>query len=103
MAQFGLLYVGEPQFKSEEEGKDNYQRYMAWMQNLGDALVEKGIPMGPPTRVSAEGVSDAARADRLTGLSIVEAEDMAAAIKIAQDCPYIEVAAIDVVRIFQMG
>ncbi len=102
MPQFGLLYVGEPQFSSEEEGQDNYQRYMAWLNGLGDAAVNRGIPMGPPTRVDASGVSSDDRADRLTGLTIVEAEDMAAAIEIAKRCPYIEVAALDVVQIFEM-
>ncbi len=103
LAQFGLLYVGEPQFSSPEEGQSNSQRYMAWLDGLGDAVVNRGIPMGPPTRVDAEGVSSDERADRLTGLTIVEADDMDAAIEIAKACPYIEVAALDVVQIFQMN
>ena len=103
MAQFGLLYVGEPQFKSPEHGQDNAQRYMAWLEGLGDAVVNRGIPMGPPTRVDADGVSTDERADRLTGLTIVEAEDMDAAIEMAKICPYIEVAALDVVQIFEMN
>lgn len=102
MAQFGLLYVGEPQFSSPEEGQDNAERYMAWLNGLGDAIVNRGIPMGPPTRVTADSVASDARADRLTGLTIVEADDMDAAIEIAKNCPYIEVAALDVVQIFEM-
>ena len=102
MPQFGLLYVGEPQFSSPEEGQANGERYWAWLEGLGDAIVNKGIPMGPPTRVTAEGVSSEKRADRLTGLTIVEADDMDAAIEIAKACPYLEVAALDVVQIFEM-
>ncbi len=102
MTQFGLLYVGEPQFSSPEEGQDNYQRYMAWLDGLGDAVVNKGMPFGPPTRVDADGVSSDERADRLTGLTIVEADDMDAALEMAKSCPYIEVAALDVVQIMQM-
>ena len=103
MPQFGLLYIGEPQFSSQEEGQSNSQRYMEWLNGLGDAIVERGIPMGPPTRVTADGVSSEERADRLTGLTIVEADDMDAAIEIAKNCPYIEVAALDVVQIFEMN
>lgn len=103
MAQFGLLYVGEPQFSSPEEGQANAQKYMEWLNDLGDAIVNRGIPMGPPTRVTADGVTSEARADRLTGLTIVEAEDMDAAIEIAKNCPYVEVAALDVVQIFEMN
>lgn len=103
MAQFGLLYVGEPQHSSPEEGQAHQQKFFAWVGSLGEALVNPGMPFGPPTRVSAEGVSSEAREDRLTGLTIIEAEDMDAAIEIAKSCPYIEVAALDVVQIFQMG
>lgn len=102
MAQFGLLYVGEPQFSSQEEGQDNQKRYFAWIENLGEAMVNPGMPFGPPTRVDASGVSSEPRADRLTGITIIEADDMDAAIAIAKTCPYIEVAALDVVQIFQM-
>ena len=103
MTQFGLLYVGEPQHGSEEEAQAHQQEFFAWVGSLGEALVNPGMPFGPPTRVSAEGVSNDAREDRLTGLTIVEAEDMNAAIEIAKSCPYIKVAALDVVQIFQMG
>lgn len=103
MAQFGLLYVGEPQFSSPEEGQANAQRYFAWLDGLGDAVVNRGIPMGPPTRVDANGVSSEPREDRLTGLTIVEAADMDAAIEIAKSCPYVDVAALDVVQIFEMN
>lgn len=103
MAQFGLLYVGEPQFSSPEEGQANGKRYMEWLNDLGDAIVNRGIPMGPPTRVTAEGVSSEERADRLTGLTIVEADDMDAAIEMAKNCPYVDVAALDVVQIFEMN
>ena len=103
MAQFGLIYVGEPQFSgSKEEAQAHQQKYFAWLDGLGDAIVNRGMPFGPPTRVDANGVSTEAREDRLTGITIVEADDMDAAIDMAKSCPYIEVAALDVVQIFEM-
>lgn len=103
MAQFGLLYIGEPQFSSPEEGQAHFQQYMAWLNGLGDAVVNRGIPMGPPTRVTANSVSSDPREDRLTGVTIVEAADMDAAIEMARSCPYVDVAALDVVEIFEMN
>ncbi len=103
MAQFGLLYVGEPQFSgSEEEAQAHQQKYFAWLGGLGDAVVNRGLPFGPPTRVDANGVSSEAREDRLTGITIIDVDDMDAAVEIAKSCPYIEVAALDVVQIFEM-
>ena len=70
---------------------------------MGDAVVNPGMPMGPPTRVTADGVAPGPTEDRLTGITIVEAEDMDAAVEMAKSSPYVEVAAVDVVQIFQMG
>ena len=103
MAEFGLLYVGEPQFGTPEDAQEHQQKFFQWVGSLGEALVNPGMPFGPPTRVGADGVSSEPREVRLTGITIVEAEDMDAAIEIAKSCPYIEVAALDVVQIFQMN
>ena len=103
MTQFGLLYVGEPQFGSPADAEAHQQEFFAWVGSLGEALVNPGMPFGPPTRVTADNVSSETRDDRLTGITIVEAEDMDAAIEIAKSCPYVNVAALDVVQIFQMN
>lgn len=103
MAQFGLLYVGEPQFDDPDEAQAHQKQWFDWIGSLGDAIVNPGMPMGPPTRVTADGVAPGPTAERLTGMTIVEAENMDAAIAMAQSSPYVEVAAVDVVEIFQMG
>ena len=104
MAQFGLLYVGEPQFGSPEEAQAHFAEYMKWMETISDSVVEPAMrPMGPPTRVTRESVSSEERTDRLTGMTVIEAEDMDAAVAIAQTSPYLEVAALDVVEMIQMN
>ena len=103
MAQFGLLYVGEPQFDDPNEAQAHQKQWFDWIGSLGDAVVNPGMPMGPPTRVTADGVAPGPTEDRLTGITIVEAEDMDAAVEMAKSSPYVEVAAVDVVQIFQMG
>jgi len=102
VAKFGLIYVGEPQFDDPEAAQAHQQRFMAWLADLGDAVINPGMPFGAPTRISADGISENTPAQRLTGITIYEAEDKKAAIAIAQTCPYIEVAAVDVVQIFHM-
>ena len=103
MAQFGLLYVGEPQFDDPQEAQAHQKQWFDWIGSLGDAIVNPGIPMGPPTRVTADGVFPGPTEGRLTGLTIVEAEDMDAAIEMAKTSPFVDVATVDVVQIFQMG
>ena len=103
MPQFALLYVGEPQFDDPEAAKAHQQCWFEWIGSLGDAVVNPGLPMGPATRVTADSVSPAPTESRLTGLTIVEADDMDAAVIMAQSSPYVEVATVDVAPIFQMG
>ena len=103
MPQFALLYVGEPPHADPEAAQAGQKRWFEWIGSLGDAVVNPGMPLGPATRVTADGVAPAPTDARLTGLTIVEADDMDAAVAMAQSSPYIEYAAVDVAQIFQMG
>ena len=89
MPKFAFSYYGLPQFDSEEEGAKSQQAYMAWLQGLGDAVINPGTPLGEAKTVTSTGVSDNGGAGRLTGFSIVEAEDIDAAVEMVKDCPYL--------------
>lgn len=101
MANFVLLYYGEPKFSSEEEGKAHQGKWMEWMQAMGDTMVNPGTPMGPAKSVTSNSVTDS-NGTRLTGFSIVKADDMDAAIEIAKSCPFVAVGTVDVAEAFQM-
>ncbi len=103
LTQFALLYVGEPKHDEQDDAKAHQMQWMEWIGSLGAAVVNPGMPMGPPTRVTADGVAPGPLEERLTGLTIVEAESMDAAVDMAKSSPYVDVAAIDVVEIYQMG
>ncbi len=102
MAKFALFYVGEPQFDSPEEGQAHQQEWMAWAQQLGEAAVNLGMPFSAPTRVNTDGSSQA-QPKELSGMSIVQADDMDAAVEIAKGCPFVQFAPVDVVQIYEMG
>ena len=102
MAQFALIYVGEPQFESQAAAQAHQQQFFEWLGSLGDAVVNSGTPLGPAVRVSADGETRVDSAERLTGFSIVEAEDIDAAVAMAQRSPYLDKGRIDVAQVFQM-
>ncbi len=103
MAQYAFLYYGEPQFDSAEEGQAQQQKFFAWISGLGEAVVNPGMPLGPPTSVSTAGVSSGSSADRLTGLSIIEADSLETAVAIAKASPYVEVGgSIQVAEVLRM-
>ena len=102
MAKFALFYVGEPQFGSPEAAKAHQQEWMAWAQDLGEAAIELGMPFSAPTRVKPDGSSQT-QPKELSGMSIVQAADMDAAVEIAKGCPFVQFAPVDVVQIYAMG
>jgi len=65
-------------------------RYHAWLGELGSAAV---VPMQPVKNmhvVSSDGVSDDASAHAMMGYTIIEAENMEAALENAKSCPTLE-------------
>ncbi len=103
MSNYAFTYYGEPKFKSPEEGAKYKAKWRAWVGSLGDALVNPGIPLGKPKTVSSGGVSDGGGPNRLTGFSIVKADSMDAALKMATRCPHLEHGTVDVAEAMEMG
>jgi len=103
MPNYVFAYYGEPKFKSPEEGAEHMQKWKAWVGSLGDALANPGTPFGKTKTVSSGGVSDGGRSNRLTGYSIVKADSMDAALKMAKKCPHLKYGTIDVAEAMEMG
>jgi len=95
MSNYVFTYYGEPNFKSPDEGGKYMAKWLAWTDGLGDAL-------GKSKTVSSNGVSDDGRSNRLTGFSIVKADSMDAALKMAKGCPHLEHGTVDVAEAMEM-
>ncbi len=89
MTKLIMVYKGEvtPMDEmTEEQGKAVMDAWGAWMGKVGDGLVDVGSPFGGGASVSDDG-SEGTAAD-LTGYSIVEAADLAAAKAMTGGHPY---------------
>ncbi len=102
MASYVISYFGEPSFASPEEGAQYQQKWLAWANNLGDALTTPAMPLGAPQIVKSTGVTAGERSG-LTGYSIVQADSMAAAVAMAQACPHLEHGFFEVAELMDMG
>lgn len=102
MSNYVFMYYGDPNFSTPEEGEQNRARWEAWADGLGDALVNRGIPLGMPKTVSSTGIVNGARSERLTGFTMVKADSLDAAIEMVKGCPYLEFGTIDVAEAFAM-
>ena len=91
MSNYVIAYHGGKTPESPEEGAKQMAKWRAWVDGLGDAVVNPGTPLGKPKTVSSGGVSDDAGPDPSTGFSIVKADSMDAALEMAKACPYLEI------------
>ena len=65
-------------------------------------MVNPGTPLGKSTIVTVDGVSESDAAKRLTGFSMVTAENIDAAIAMAKACPFLEMGSLEVAEVMQM-
>ncbi len=102
MPQFIFAYHGGQKPDSPEEGAKMMARWQAWIDDLGDAMVNPGNPVGKSKTVSADGVADDGGSNPLAGFSVVEADSIDAAINMAKACPFIEMGSIEVAEMMEM-
>jgi len=90
MPKFLLAYHGAPQFKTKQDGANHMVAWRAWSQGLGDAVVDPGMPVGASRTVSSSGVEDGGGSNPLSGVTIIQADTMEAAVAMASACPHID-------------
>ncbi|MEX2542393.1 MAG: YciI family protein [Trueperaceae bacterium] len=101
MAKFVLVYHGRPAASHESTGQK--ERFMEWIDSVGTALVSPANPFGPSKLVTTDGVADVLPAEALSGYSVVEVDDLEAALDIVKRCPFLEVGSIEVAQLMEMG
>ena len=74
MAKYLFAYHGGPRSLSPEEGRAHMDKWMAWMSGLGDAVVDRGLPVGKSMTVGANGVTEGGGPNPLSGFTIVGAD-----------------------------
>ena len=104
MAKFMMIYKGEATDTADmtqEQAAEVMAKWGAWMQKVGPALIDVGSPFGPGVSVVDDGSTTAPVA--MSGFSVVEAGDLAAAQALADGHPYLtEGAGNFAIEIFEM-
>ena len=84
MKKYLLLHIG-----FEQPTPEIMEKWNAWFQSIADKQVDMG-GFGKGIEISKNGANDLPwDANCLTGFNIIEAEDIEAAKKIAEGCPFI--------------
>lgn len=104
MQQFVFAYHGGSTNMTQEEGKAHMGQWMAWMENLGEAVVDRGVAVGSSKTAGPEGIIQDGGANPLSGYTIVQAIDMDAALKMALESPHIAIGgSIEVAPVMNMS
>ena len=76
----------------------------AWFENLGASVVNPGNPVGQSNTVFKDRVTDDGGANPISGYTVVSADDMTAATRMAQGCPMVKdgSGSVEVAEIHEM-
>ena len=87
MANYVLVYKGGSMPESDEEKAEVMSAWAKWYEGLGRAVVDGGNPFGPSKFVANDGTVTDKAPSELSGYTILSAENLEAAVGMAQDCP----------------
>ena len=88
MAKYLFVYHGGSEPVSEEEFSRVMDAWGQWFGGMGSAVIDGGNPVGKSSTVNSDGsVSDNGGANPASGYSLIEATDLADALKKAKGCP----------------
>jgi hypothetical protein len=108
MPKFLILYISEKPAEqqmnaSPEEIKKGMEPWNAWFKKLGSAIVDQGNPTGKPFALNKKGATKV-HADKVTGYTIIEANDIDQAKVRVIDNPHLDQpkSSIDILEIMPM-
>jgi hypothetical protein len=87
MAKFIYLYRGPVPDLTPEQGSERMAAFGAWMENVGAGVVDVGSPFGASASVRDDGTEG--KPGELSGYTIVEADDLAAAKALTDGLPFL--------------
>ena len=90
MKKYLFVFYGgmTPSTSTPAQQKKEMDAWMGWFGKMGKAVVQNGGPTMPGKIVRSSGVRAIGK-DPVTGYSIIQAKDLAAAVEMAKGCPSI--------------
>ena len=90
MPNFMIAYYGGDQPNSKEEGMAQMAKWKAWVDDLGDTIVNPGTPFPASKIVTSSSVEDDNDPNSMKGFAVIKADTIEAAVEIAKSDPFLE-------------
>jgi hypothetical protein len=90
MPKFMFIYHGGKAPESPEAVEKVMAAWQSWLGGIGEGLIDGGNPAGMSSTVFADRVEENGGSNPVSGYTLVDAADKAAAVKIAQGCPILD-------------
>jgi hypothetical protein len=85
-----LLYKGGETPKDEKAGQKMMKAWTDWFAKLGAAITDSGNPFGSAVTIAKSGSKEGAGRNPINGYSILKAENLKSAVKLAKGCPILK-------------
>lgn len=102
MAEFLMVCHGGSMPETDDEIAYEMTRWGDWMNSFSGQLIEPGAPVGKSKTLSASGITDDGGANPVSGYSIVEAENIEAALALIKACPHRDSGTIELAPLIDM-
>jgi hypothetical protein len=104
MAKYVFAYSGGNGIPEDPVAREQgFAAWGAWYGELGDAIVEPGVPTGAAKTVSGGGSVSDGGSRGLTGYTVISAASLDAAVEAAKGCPILQNGgAVDVYEAIEM-
>jgi hypothetical protein len=104
MPAYLFVYRGGAAPEGDVAEAASFDAWNTWMESIDDQLIDGGNPAGETRTLSADGSVADASGSRVSGYSIVVADDMDGALELAGTCPALAAGgSIDVAELVEMG
>jgi len=104
MPAYLFIYHGGATAEGDEAEMASLEAWNSWMESIDDQLIDGGNPVGEIKVLNADGSVGEAPENRVSGYSIVVADDMDGALELARNCPALaEGGTVEVAELLDMG
>ena len=88
MNRYVLIYRGAVQ---PNDGQQHMTDWIAWVKDLGEAMLDPGTPVHPSHTVTKAGSQTTGSDNPICGISVIQADSLDAAIELTKPCPHITI------------